>query len=104
MMLPKMEGMKMSNEEKSKALAKRCYAEVTGKKKKGLLLNEFCAAWGECRKSAGCFGKVRLGRIGGGGHVLRPRLLVGQGGLGATPPRSEIRWGACLAVSTGGCR
>ena len=32
MMLPKMEGMKMSNEEEkiSKALAKRRYAEVTG--------------------------------------------------------------------------
>ena len=49
MMLPKMEGMKMSNEEKkiSKALAKRRYAEVTDKKQKGLLLDEFCAAWGE---------------------------------------------------------
>ena len=48
-----MEGMKMSNEEKkiSKALAKRRYAEVTDKKQKGLLLDEFCAAWGECRKS-----------------------------------------------------
>ena len=48
-----MEGMKMSNEEKkiSKALAKRRYAEVTDKKQKGLILDEFCAAWGECRKS-----------------------------------------------------
>ena len=53
MMLPKMEGMKMSNEEKriSKALAKCRYAEMTDKKQKGLLLDEFCAAWGECRKS-----------------------------------------------------
>ena len=48
-----MEGMKMSNEEKkiSKELAKRRYAEVTDKKQKGLLLDEFCVAWGECRKS-----------------------------------------------------
>ena len=32
------------------------------------------------------------------------RLSVGWGGRGATAPRSEIRWGAYLAVSTGGCR
>ena len=39
MMLPKMEGMKMSNEEKkmSKTLAKRRYAEVTDKKQKYIL-------------------------------------------------------------------
>ncbi len=46
--------------------------------------------------------------------MLRLWLLVGRGGQGTTAPLpeiggatatlSEIRWGACLAVSTGGCR
>jgi hypothetical protein len=51
---PKIYGMNMSKEEKRamRAVSRRRYAEIKGKKAKGRFLDEFCAVTGLSRKRA----------------------------------------------------